>query len=1129
MSSTNRARDTCRKGIIIMLLLLSNIYSYPQLNSGNFIQLTEKDGLPGVEVHAVLVDRLGYIWIGTVNGLARYNGYDFKRYYVNPSDTNTIQGLVVWSIFEDSKGHIWAGTNPGNLNEYDPATQQFQLHEFTHLVKHLDNVELLISSICEDDSGRTYYGVDTYYGDPITACLLYKEKNEEELKVFPMENKLGLSNIKRIRKDGNGNIWVISNSGIFRVDKQGKISRFTLLDNELYVKKDYPGDINFDKQGHTWLISQGLRLFDIEPAFNSYRKIFSNELYLNADFNWIPKTLAFDKRDNIWIGTNGGLKYYDRKKGKFSEFHSDINKDLDGAVIAGLSFDSFGNLWIATMAHGLLKYDEKSLLKSYSFNINDPTSLTQGWANQIFEATDGTILIATGGSDVYSGINFLNPLMGSIKRITYRQIQNRISGVSALWQMAPGEYALGVYNGAYLFSEKDHSLKKMEFPGIPDNANITYHLNDIKGNEWIASFQGLFKKEPGAQSFRKYDLSKINESNGLSNAITGLFESKKNGLWIITNNGLFQYNYETHQIIRHGSNKANGDVFITSDVNSFYEESDSILWVGTWQGGLNKYNLVTKRIKTYTLDCGLPSMSVQAILPDEKGHALWLSTFEGMSRFDLKTEQFYNYTLADGIQSQLFADGACLKTSRGLLIFGGSNGITVFNPEDVNRNSIPPKVFLTDLKLFNKSVLPGDQSVLKKPIYETKQITLSHNQNNLSIEFLALHYSNSALNKYSYKLENFDNEWRNVGNQRIAFYPNLPPGEFTFNVKAANDKGVWNEQGATLKIIVNPPWWRTTLAYIVYAVLIVVLGFAIDRYLRRRVLQKEREKNRARELQQAKEIEKAYHKLEEAYESLKTTQTQLIQSEKMASLGELTAGIAHEIQNPLNFVNNFSEVNSELIDEMEQEFKVGNSNEALIIANNIKENLKKIDFHGKRADAIVKGMLQHSRSSSGVKEPTDINALADEYLRLAYHGLRAKDKSFNATTKTDFAENVGKIDVIPQDIGRVILNLITNAFYAVTEKRQVAGEEYEPTVTVATRRSDNRVEIAVTDNGNGIPQRVMDKIFQPFFTTKPSGKGTGLGLSMSYDIVTKGHDGELRVETEENRYSRFRIILPTKN
>ncbi|MEO9022546.1 MAG: ATP-binding protein [Ginsengibacter sp.] len=315
------------------------------------------------------------------------------------------------------------------------------------------------------------------------------------------------------------------------------------------------------------------------------------------------------------------------------------------------------------------------------------------------------------------------------------------------------------------------------------------------------------------------------------------------------------------------------------------------------------------------------------------------------------------------------------------------------------------------------------------------------------------------------------------------------------------------------------------------------------------LLRNNRNKRKTNELLHKKneEIETQRDSLETTLSDLKSTQKQLIQSEKMASLGELMAGIAHEIQNPLNFVNNFSDVNQELIEEMDQEIDKGNIEEVKSIAKDIKENEGKINHHGKRADAIVKGMLQHSRVSRGVKEPTDINALADEYLRLSYHGLRAKNKDFNAKMETNFDISIGKINIIPQDFGRVLLNLYNNAFYACTERsRSIVNQQnsknlisnaqevtpfqkvsplYEPTVSVTTKKSENHVLITVTDNGNGIPQKIVDKIFQPFFTTKPTGQGTGLGLSLSYDII-KAQGGEIKVESKENEGTIFTIQLP---
>jgi signal transduction histidine kinase len=345
-------------------------------------------------------------------------------------------------------------------------------------------------------------------------------------------------------------------------------------------------------------------------------------------------------------------------------------------------------------------------------------------------------------------------------------------------------------------------------------------------------------------------------------------------------------------------------------------------------------------------------------------------------------------------------------------------------------------------------------------------------------------------------------------------------------VKGSNNNDVWNEQGASMRVIIHPPWWRTWWAYGFYGLCLLAGLFALDRYQRQRVLNRERERTKDRELAQAREIERAYHELQQ-------TQAQLIQKEKMASLGELTAGIAHEIQNPLNFVNNFSEVSTELVTELaEEQQKTARDPELEAeLLSDLKQNLKKISQHGERASNIVKGMLEHSRTSTGEKQPTDLNALCEEYLRLAYQGLRrsgnpVKDQTFNAKLITDLDPTMGQVTVVPQDIGRVLLNLFNNAFYAVQKRQEEGQSGYQPTVTVSTKRVENGVEINISDNGSGIPDAIRNKIFQPFFTTKPTGQGTGLGLSLSYDIITKGHGGELRVETSIGNGTTFTIRLP---
>ena len=370
---------------------------------------------------------------------------------------------------------------------------------------------------------------------------------------------------------------------------------------------------------------------------------------------------------------------------------------------------------------------------------------------------------------------------------------------------------------------------------------------------------------------------------------------------------------------------------------------------------------------------------------------------------------------------------------------------------------------------------------------------------------------------YRYILEGEDREWSEISSKSTTQnYYNLLPGEYNFKVATRGFNGIWSEP-ASIKFTISPPWWQTWIAYLVFTSLLAAFIYAIVQ-VRSKYLQKE---NRILE-------ERVSHRtaqLKKSIDDLKNAQSQLVQSEKMASLGELTAGIAHEIQNPLNFVNNFSEVSGELLEEMREELDKGDIEEAKAISYDIQQNLDKINQHGKRADAIVKAMLQHSRISGGNRALTDINVLADEYLRLAYHGLRAKDKSFNSSMNTDYDPSVGKIQLVAQELGRVLLNLINNAFYSVAEKKNESKDGYEPLVQVSTKRLGDWVEIKIKDNGKGINQSVKEKIFQPFFTTKPTGQGTGLGLSISYDIV-KAHGGEILVESKEGEGTEFCIRLP---
>ena len=522
---------------------------------------------------------------------------------------------------------------------------------------------------------------------------------------------------------------------------------------------------------------------------------------------------------------------------------------------------------------------------------------------------------------------------------------------------------------------------------------------------------------------------------------------------------------------------------------------------------------------------------ISNLIFDDAGN-LWFNNSKQIGRLNPVTGDITAFGETDGYKRQDYdwiAPGA--KGAGGNIYFAGSFSEAGKQHQGLDR-SYPERFFRVKDSRVYLDTLSINQKSFPSPHRANSQeeMFLRYNQNNISVEGGIIDYYSGGKSRLRYKLVGNGKEvdWQYGPSSFSLHYNDLAPGDYKLVMQASNVHYEFVGPEKVLAFTIAAPFWDNIwfriLAPTFTILLLLLLLYGIFRY-RSRNLRQRNAQLEEKVLSRTKELK---HSLEE----LRDTQTQLVQREKMASLGELTAGIAHEIQNPLNFMNNFSEVNSELIDELNQELDKGNLDEARAISKDIKDNELKINHHGKRADAIVKGMLQHSRASTGTKELADINALADEYLRLSYHGLRAKDKSFNSDFVTRFDPNLKEINIVPQDIGRVLLNIYNNAFYAVHDKQRQLGDSFKPKVSVSTHLvpasngTTPQAEIRIQDNGTGIPKKVIDKIYQPFFTTKPTGEGTGLGLSLSYDIVTKMHSGKLHVETREGEGTEFIVLLP---
>ena len=1099
-----------------MNVLVFALKIFSSLGQLDVNKLSHFDEFSGTPIYDLQTDQMGNLWIGTQNGLLKFDGYDYTRFHPDPDDSTTIGELLAYSIVEDQKGYLWIGCQSA-IYRYNPKYKSFKQYRYDHLIDMEKFLMAGIATISPDHKGRLYFGITSFDGNNGSNALIYYDENEDAMKSYDYPDTINLASVYRSATDTDGNIWFLDFSGVYKIDTARKITRIPVPTNVVISENEFVNGITIDSSGTIWLSSTESKLYAYDTGKRTARSWSVNPLFDDSFNDVYMMDLLVGPDGNIWMTSQNGLIMFDRSTESFKSFDPGSEDKLLRDPVRALHFDSFGNLWIGTESIGLLNYGNKTVLNSFVWDNNDKTTITTGWVHKIIESSDGSIWIATRGNNLVSGLNKMDPAKGTIEPMPYYTITPGIVWYEIMAEITPGNILFSSNQGYKIFNYHENQLRDTAFAWLPDTIGIMNTVTDSRSIVWFCSYNGLYGFDSKRNSSWHYNLTSFSKTLPASNVVTHVYESPIHGLWIMTNWGLFLFDYETGQVKRHAYDPTYGDVLSSQDINSFYEDPEGIAWVGTWQGGLNRYDPRSGKIKKYAIKDGLPSMSIQGILADEKNDALWLSTFQGISRLNIQEEQFTNFTLSDGIQGLLYADGVFLKTSGNLFIFGGSNGITYFNPDHVLKNSTTPKVYITGFKVADQSMSIDPLAMDEKVGLES--FTLAHHQNNISIEYTGIQYDNPSKNKFACRLVNYDEKWREVGNIRSAFYYNLPPGDYTFKIKAANSNGVWNEEGASVSFMITPPWWKNWWAYLVYGLLVFAIIILVDRIQRRRLIEKERAMARDTELAQAKEIEKAY-------KELKTTQTQLIHSEKMASLGELTAGIAHEIQNPLNFVNNFSEVSVDLIREMNDEMEKGNVDEVQSITGDLQQNLDKISHHGKRASSIVKGMLEHSRASAGQKELTNINVLADEYLRLAYHGLRAKDKTFNADFKTNFDESLPKINVIPQDLARVILNLINNAFYSVSERARLGEVNYKPTVLVSTKKLDQSIEMRIKDNGNGIPASVKEKIFQPFFTTKPTGQGTGLGLSLSFDIITNGHGGELKVETKEGEGTEFIISLP---
>ena len=919
--------------------------------------------------YLIYPDKSGLAWITTSKGLDRYDPQTsaFTHYIYNPSDLSTPGGRLLYALYETSNGDIWFGNNDSaGMSFYEHSSNSFTRYESDG--NQEEAVWGYIASAIVDRDGMIWLGS---WGHGVNK--------ETRVSQFPLiksipgnTNSLQNDKVNSIFEDKSetGIIWYATDKGLDRYDKKtGKYTHYKHDDhNTNSISKGLVTSLAEDKKGRFWVGIEGggLNLMDrkkgsfIHFAFDS-----SNANSLGSFYNRV-ESLQSATDGTLWVATREGLDHFDFDTKNFTHYRK-ADSSYTPELFELIKRFTKSNQLIAAIVH-----PGDRVNSTVRFDLREPSDLLVTGMGEIvpsFRADYGWIEDARGR--IIWTMDLSNTLGGVNGRIR-TGIIHLDSGSYFLRYLSDDEYSFGRWN-----------------KGAPLHSNL-----------WGIAVTRISFEE--AETFNR-EVTK-RSFNGLGdNDVHCVTEDSKKNIWIGSNNGgLDHFDLATGKFESY-ENRSTGPLC----VNRILEDRKTgNFWIGDYAFGLLLMNPQGKLLKSYNISNGLSCNSVTGIEMDPRG-ILWISTDNGLCRFDPANEKFQLYNKKNGLQGLTFNPGT-FQTGDGEMYFAGEHGINAFYPTQIKLDAIAPRVVLTDLDINGKPASIGNDGQMPLHISVAKDILLTHNLNELTFHFTSLLFDRGNESQFAYKLSPGDPDWVQSGEIRQAHYTNLSPGQYTFTVKASNADGVWNETGASITILILPPWWKTWWAYTIFGLLAIggIWGFI---YYRSQQLRKEN-------LQLEQKVALRTNQLNHSLEELKSTQSQLIQSEKMASLGELTAGIAHEIQNPLNFVNNFSEVNKELIEELKAESLKPEAERDVQLEKEILENLinneEKINHHGRRADAIVKGMLQHSRTSAGNKELTEINALADEYLRLAYHGIRAKDKLFNASACRRISTNLSAKSIL---------------------------------------------------------------------------------------------------------------------
>ena len=1085
--------------LIICSLLLINSQLYSQYRDIRFELLSKEVGLEDGTIFCITQDSRGFLWVGGgESGLYRYDGYNFKRFYHKPEDPRSLSCNIVYAICEDSSGMMWVGTFGGGLNKFDMKTETF--NHFLHLAEDSTSLsDNKVLKIIRDRYGNIWIGT---YGGGLNR-LNNGNKSDSILKFVHYKHNTDFSSISgdeiySILEDKSGSIWIGTNNGL---------SRYVSGDDNFLNYTNNPADqssissyevysIFEDNADDLWIGTKGGGLNKVVRN----RKDNSSITFIHYKFNPDDpcsisdnsvSSIYEDSRGLFWIGTIRGVNIFNREKEQFNALKSDQNDPtvLSSDIIYSIFEDNSGLVWIGTYTGiGIHKFDSlKEQFNPYRYYLRRPEEFDIKIILPIYEDTYENLWIGT-----YGGLYKFDRRRNFYLKYSHdpnNPTSLADSKINSISEDILGNIWIGtVAGGLNKFDEKtEEFIHYRHNPNNPNSISSDIILStyvDSKNILWIGTYDGgLNKFDIQRNEFTNYKNNPNDITSISNNRISSILEDLAGNLWLSTRGGgLNKFDKEKEQFISFQHDPDDSTSISNDYVLSMYQDSVGNLWMGTMGGGLNRFDTEKEIFNSYGTSEGLPSETVYGLLEDDSGN-FWISTKNGLCKFNPTSGVIRNYDASDGLSDNEFNHKAWCKLRSGELIFGGHNGINIFHPDSLKENSHIPPVVITDFQLFNESVPVGyyekmGRTILSNSITESSELELTYEDKVFSIEFAALDFHSPEKNKYAYIMEGFEENWNYTdANRRLVTYTNLDQGDYTFRVKASNNHGIWNEKGASLKIIILPPWWATTWAYLVYALLIIGSIYFVWRMQLRRV------------------------KIKHDYEMSK------FEAEKMHEVDELKsrffANISHEFRTPLTLI-------------------FGPANDVLEKSDDphTKKNVGIIKRNASRLYTLVNQLLDISKLEAGKMklEATEQNIipLLKEYL-LSFSSLAERKKiqlKFNA-----FEENLN-VYIDLDKFEKIVNNLLSNAFKFTPEDGRIE---------ITVEKIISEAEIRIADNGIGIAKERLDKIFDRFYQIDGShtreSEGVGIGLSLTKELVEL-HKGKIVVESEYGKGTTFRILLP---